>query len=239
MSTLTENPPFIQAVSLPLLASGDRLTRREFERRYEQTPGIKAELIEGRVFVASPVRFEGHGEQHAMIITWMGVYTASTTGVRIGDNATVRLDGDNEPQPDALLLLPHGSARIGADGYVEGPPELVVEIAASSAAYDLHDKRDVYRRNRVCEYAVWQIYEQKFDWWALEDEVYQSLPSEQGIIRSRVLPGLWLNAPAMLAGNLTAVLATLQEGIASAEHSAFIATLKGDGGQRTTDDGQS
>ncbi|MBC8161574.1 MAG: Uma2 family endonuclease [Roseiflexaceae bacterium] len=207
---------------LPPLLNGDRLTRREFERRYSQTPThFKAELIEGRAYVVSPVRLDVHGEQHAYVMTWLGVYSTYTPGLRIGDNATVRLDADNEPQPDALLLLPNGSARIGPDGYVEGPPELVIEIAASSAAYDLYEKRDVYRRNRVREYAVWQIYEQKLDWWALQDEVYQPLPIEDGVIKSRVFPGLWLHAPALLRGEMPTVLATLQQGLADEEHAAF------------------
>lgn len=202
--------------SVPPLMSGDRLTRREFERRYQQMPeDVKAELIEGRVYVASPVRLDMHGEQHAFVITWLGVYVAATPGLRIGDNVTVRLDADNEPQPDALLMLPNGTARIGSEGYVEGPPELVIEIAASSAAYDLHDKRDVYRRNGVREYAVWQIYERKIEWWMLEDEVYVPLPVEEGVIRSHVFPGLWLNAPALLQGDMATVLATLQQGLAS------------------------
>lgn len=221
--TATVATPHEPALSnVPPLMNGDRLTRREFERRYEHMPeDVRAELIEGKVYMASPVRLDTHGEQHAFIITWLGVYAAATLGIRIGDNATVRLDADNEPQPDALLMLPNGAARIGAAGYVEGPPELAFEIAASSAAYDLHEKRDVYRRNGVQEYAVWQIYERKIEWWALEDEMYTPLPIENGIIRSRVFPGLWLNAPAMLHGDMATVLATLQQGIASAEHATF------------------
>src|SRR5262250_2667499 len=91
---------------IPPLENGDRLTRPEFERRYEAMPHLKkAELIEGVVYVPSPVRYEGHGRQHSAILTWLGVYMASTPGVGAGDNTTVRLDLDNEPQPDALLRL--------------------------------------------------------------------------------------------------------------------------------------
>ncbi len=214
---------------MPPLISGDRLTRREFERRYNQTPRhFKAELIEGRVYVASPVRYYSHGRPHGNLMTWLGTYAAMTPGVEVADNATVRLDTDNEPQLDALLRLPPalgGTSFITGDDYVEGPPELVIEIAASSAAYDLYDKRDVYRRNGVREYAVWQIYEQKFEWWALQDEVYQPLPAEEGVIKSCVFPGLWLHAPALLAGDMAKVLATLQQGTASAEHATFKSQL--------------
>jgi hypothetical protein len=122
------------------LENGDHLNRVEFERRYAAMPHLKkAELIEGVVHLSSAVRFASHAEPHASLITWLGVYRAATPGVRLGDNATVRLDGDNEPQPDALLRLDPavgGRSRLSGDGYVEGAPELVVEIAASSASYD-------------------------------------------------------------------------------------------------------
>ncbi|MDR5639075.1 Uma2 family endonuclease, partial [Thermosynechococcus sp. PP42] len=147
-------------VQLPPLESGDRLTRDEFERRYAAMPQLKkAELIEGIVYVASPLRYRSHGQPHLFLITWLGTYCAATPGVEAADAPTIRLDADNEPQPDAILRLSHGGrSRITADDYIEGAPELVVEIAASSAAYDLHDKLRVYRRNGVQEYLVWCTY---------------------------------------------------------------------------------
>ncbi len=157
------------------LNSGDRLSRAEFERRYEANPEIKkAELIEGVVYTSLPVRHEQHGLPHGMIITWLGVYQAATPGTVLSVEPTVRLDYENEAQPDALLCLKHqlgGRLRVTGDGYLEGPPELIVEIAASSAAYDLYDKKRVYRRNGVQEYLVWQVYEQRLDgWWRREGE---------------------------------------------------------------------
>ncbi len=212
------------------LENGDRLTRREFERRYAAMPEIKkAELIEGVVYVASPVRFEPHAEPHSSIIGWLWVYRAATPGVRLGDNATVRLDMDNEPQPDALLRLEPsagGQSRIDADGYVEGAPELIAEVAASSASYDLRDKLRTYRRNQVQEYLVWQIYENRLDWFRLREGEYVLLePDAAGVVRSEVFPGLWLSVPALLAGDLAAVLAVLQQGLATPERGAFAAQL--------------
>jgi Uma2 family endonuclease len=220
------------AAEPPPLESGDRLTRPEFERRYEAMPWVKkAELVEGVVYVASPVRQAGHGRPHSLIITWLGTYVAATPGVDIGDNATVRLDIDNEPQPDALLRIEPevgGRSRIGQDDYIEGAPELVVEIAASSASYDIYDKLDAYRRNGVQEYAVWRVYEQVVDWWELRDGEYVPLPLEADeVFRSRVFPGLCLNVSALLKGDLAGVLAALQEGIGSAEHAAFVVRLAG------------
>lgn len=151
----------------PPLNSGDHLSRAEFERRYQAHPEIKkAELIEGVVYVSSPIRYEKHADPHFDIIAWLGAYRAATPGVKGGDNATLRLDLENEPQPDAMLRLEPevgGRSSVTEDDYLEGAPELIVEIAASSASYDLHDKRRVYARNGVPEYLVIQTYEQRVD----------------------------------------------------------------------------
>ncbi|MBI1879701.1 MAG: Uma2 family endonuclease [Chloroflexi bacterium] len=178
----------------------------------------------------SPIRFEQHGSPHFVIITWLGVYQANTPGIRGGDNATVRLDLENEVQPDALLRLDEamgGQSRVTVDDYLEGPPELIVEIAASSASYDLHDKRRVYARTGVQEYLVIQIYEQRVDWWTLREGVYQPLPADDdGILRSEIFPGLWLSTEALWANDLAAILAVLQQGLASPEHTALVERLK-------------
>jgi len=212
------------------LESGDRLNRDEFERRYSAMPHLKkAELIEGVVYVPAALRFRSHGQPHGRLMTWLGVYEASTLGVALGDNSTVRLDLDNEPQPDAVLLIEEsagGQTRLSDDDYVEGAPELVAEIAASSAAIDLHDKKRAYRRNGVREYIVWQVYEQKLDWFYLQEGEYVSLPvDEDGVIRSQVFPGLWLAVDNLLAENMAQVLAVLQAGLDSPEHTAFVQQL--------------
>ncbi len=221
-----------QLAELPPLQPGDRLSRVEFERRYHAHPEIKkAELIEGVVYMPTPTRFEKHSEPHARMITWLGVYVAETPGTRLADNATVRLDFENEVQPDALLRLEPelgGRSRITEDDYLEGPPELIVEIAASSAAYDLHDKRRVYARNGVQEYLAVQMYEGRLDWFALREGVYEPLtPDANGVLRSEVFPGLWLGPAAFWSGDLAAMLAVLQEGLATPEHAAFVARLQG------------
>ncbi|WNC29072.1 Uma2 family endonuclease [Thermosynechococcus sp. PKX82] len=213
-------------VQLPPLESGDRLTRDEFERRYAAMPQLKkAELIEGIVYVASPLRYRSHGQPHLFLITWLGTYCAATPGVEAADAPTIRLDADNEPQPDAILRLSHGGrSRITADDYIEGAPELVVEIAASSAAYDLHDKLRVYRRNGVQEYLVWCTYDRQIHWFSLEAGEYQPLVADtEGMIRSRQFPGLWLVPEALLTHDLGTVLQVLQQGIATPEHQAFVA----------------
>ncbi|MEK9511548.1 Uma2 family endonuclease [Limnospira fusiformis PMC 851.14] len=222
----------IQSPIYPPLENGDsrsetlreRLSYREFEQRYAaMTTDQKAELIEGVVYMASPRRFTTHAEPHGRLITWLGVYQAATPSTAMGIEPTVRLDSDNEFQPDGVLLIPGGSSQLTSEGYIQGAPELVVEIAASSAAIDLGDKKRVYRRNGVQEYLVWQIFDQKLDWFYLEEGVYQSLsPNDEGILCSRVFPGLWLNATQLLQNNLAAVLETLQGGLASPEHQAFI-----------------
>jgi Uma2 family endonuclease len=189
----------------------------------------KAELIEGVVYMGSPVRHKSHGKPHSQIITWLGTYAAATPGVDMGDNDTIRLDLDNEPQPDALLRLEPeagGHSHLGDDDYIEGAPELIVEVAASSAAYDLHDKLRVYRRNAVQEYLVWQVYEQQIDWWELSEGEYVPLePDRDNIIWSRVFPGLCLHVPGLLEGRLADVLAALRKGLEIEEHVAFVKRL--------------
>ncbi len=221
-----------RAAVLPPLNAGDRLSRAEFERRYQAQPELKrAELIEGVVYMPSPVRFGQHGQPHYNLIVWLGTYTAATPGVVGGDNTTVRLDFENEVQPDILLRLQPalgGRSRLTDDDYIEGPPELIVEIAASSASYDLHDKRRVYARSGVQEYIVAQAFEQRLDWFVLREGVYEALaPDDAGLLRSERFPGLWLKSQALWDGDLAAMLAALQQGLSAPEHADWVAQLAG------------
>jgi len=231
-TSLTDIPNVETAhfVLFPPLESGDRLSRNEFERRYAADPHIKkAELIEGIVYVASPLRFESHAEPHTWLITWLSIYQISTSGVRLGIEPTVRLDQDNEPQPDGVLLIDEvagGKSRLSADDYIEGSPEMVVEIAASSAAKDLHDKKKAYQRNSIQEYIVWSIFENKLDWFCLEDGEYVLLAADAtGVLKSKVFPGLWLSLPHLLTGDMAEVLNVLQAGLKTAEHIEFVKYL--------------
>lgn len=224
-------PRQLDAVAAPpLLEGGDWLTRPEFERRYQAMPHIKkAELIEGVVYMPSPVRFS-HGKPHSQMIGWLTTYWAATPGVDVCDNTTIRLDMDNEPQPDALLRLDSalgGQSYISDDDYIEGAPELIAEIALSSASYDLHAKKNAYRRNVVQEYLVWRVYDQKLDWFRWRAGEYVPMePDEDGVIRSEIFPGLHLDIPAMLRGDLAQVLLVLQQGLETDEHKAFIEQLQ-------------
>ncbi|MBI4600612.1 MAG: Uma2 family endonuclease [Planctomycetes bacterium] len=210
-----------EARPIPPLESGDHLTRDEFERRYEAMPELKkAELIEGVVYVPSPTRAKQHSSPHAKFMTWLGNYEASTPGVEALDNATVRLGSENEPQPDgALRVVPEhgGRSRTSEDDYVEGPPELAVEVAASSASYDLHEKLRAFERHGILEYVVYRVREKAIDWFRLVDGTYQRLePDPAGVYRSLVFPGLWLDARAMIRRDLPRVLEALSEGLKTA-----------------------
>ena len=219
---------------VPELAAGDRLTRAEFERRYRAMPAVKkAELIEGVVYMPSPVSHARHGGPHSRAIWWLSQYSVFTPGVECSDNATVRLDDSNEPQPDALLrILPtRGGSSRTTGGYIEDAPELVLEVTASRVSYDLHDKLRAYQRNGVREYLVWRVDDEAIDWFVLQGGVYARLASDaDGILRSEVFPGLWLDVGAMLRGELRAVLTALDRGLASEAHAAFAARLAADKG---------
>ncbi len=214
----------------PALRSGDRLTRPEFERRFDAMPGLKkAELIDGTVFVASPVNHVYHGGPHTLLIGWLTHYVAETPGLDAGDNSSLRFDQHNMPQPDVLLRLPEragGRSRIDAEGYIVGAPELIVEVAASSVSYDLHQKLDVYRRCGVKEYIVHRTEDEAVDWFVLRDGRYvRQEPGADGMHRSTVFPGLWLDVAALLRGDLRSVLAAVRCGVDTPEHGAFAAAL--------------
>ncbi len=216
---------------VPPLKDGDRLTRAEFERRYDAMPDVtKAELIEGVVYMSSLIRHRPHGRPHSHLLNWLGHYEAVTPGVESGDNCTTRLDETNEPQPDGLLLIhpSHGGqVHIGPDGYIEGSPELLGEVAASSASLDLNQKLRVYERNGVREYIVWRTLDRVVDWFVARANRFVSLPpGEDGILRSEVFPGLWLDPAALIRMDLAAVLRVLQKGLDSPEHAAFVERLQ-------------
>lgn len=216
---------------IPPLQNGDRLTRTEFLRRYASMPRLsKAELIEGVVYVPPPVSLEFHGGPHFDLIGWLFLYRVATPGVDGGDNTTLLLDLDNVSQPDAFLrILPAcgGQSRTTPDSYVGGAPELIAEIAASSASYDLHDKLDVYRRNGVSEYLVWRVLDRAIDWFILREDHYEPLArGADNVVRSEVFPGLWLDPDALVRGDLSTVGKIVQRGITTPEHAAFVHRLQ-------------
>jgi Uma2 family endonuclease len=216
---------------IPVLEPGDQLPRAEFERRYHAMPACKkAELIEGVVYMPSPVRCESHGEPHIDLSTWLGVYKASTPGVRAADNASNRLDLENEPQPDCMMFIHPdngGQVHISADDYIIGPPEFVAEVAGSSVAIDRGPKLRVFRRHGVNEYLIWRVEDRRLEWNVLRGSDYVLLKADsEGVLKSEVFPGLWLHAEALLSGDLAHVLSVLQQGLASAEHQQFVERLR-------------
>jgi Uma2 family endonuclease len=168
----------------------------------------------------SPIR-RAHAKAYSVVLIFLGQYALAQKDLEVLDNATVILDGDNEVQPDVLLRkVEGGSSRVNDEDYVVGPPELIVEIASSSAAYDLYEKRNAYRRNGVQEYMVWTLHENAIHWFRLHEGRYvQVEPDDTGVIRSQVFPGLWLNVPALLRHDLPTVLATLQAGMDAQQRS--------------------
>lgn len=215
-------------VLLPL-RNGEHLSRVEFERRWEVTPGLaRAELIEGIVFMAPPIS-DTHSEHHDRLHHWLSLYARATPGVASRITPSLRLDNRNEYQPDCLLRIENpalGSSRVSTDGYLEGAPELVAEIAVSSADYDAHEKRQVYERLGVREYLLWRVMDARCDWLMFCDgEFVPLLPRADGVTCSQSLPGLWLDLRALLAGDEKRLLTVLNRGLQSAEHAAFAKKL--------------
>jgi Uma2 family endonuclease len=213
---------------VPPLQNGDCLNRIEFERRYKAMPREKnAELINGIVYMGSPVS-TAHATPHHAMQMWLGHYVLHTPGLAVYANTTVRLDDDNEVQPDlSLLKLQGGQTRIDDEKYIAGGPELVVEIAASTATRDAHMKKDLYQRFGVREYILWRVYDGEIDWLVLRNASYEPASrSADGIVLSEQFPGLVLDVPAMLRLDLAKVLSRLQEAMALPSHAHFVKQMQ-------------
>lgn len=228
MATVSHAPP--EAQRLPRLEAGDHLDQATFHARYEAMPAaFRAELIEGVVVVPSPLS-RGHGVHHALVMTWLGNYAIATPGTLTCDNATTILSDTSEPQPDGALIIEPargGQTGLSEDGYITGPPELLVEVASSSASIDLHAKRRDYERAGVLEYVVVVIRQQTVRWFVRQDGTYHDLaPDPDGVFRSRVFPGLWLHAEALGQLNGERVMEVLRQGLATPEHTALVQRLQ-------------
>jgi hypothetical protein len=214
---------------VPPLENGDHLDQRTFHERYLAMPDdFRAELVEGMVLVSSPVKLP-HGTYHTALMGWMFLYKASTPGTGAADNATAILGDESEPQPDgSLFILPEcgGQCRI-VDGYLTGAPELLGEVASASEATDLHGKYRDYERAGTLEYLVILVREQAVRWFVRQGGRFEPLmPDDAGVFRSRVFPGLWLDSGALFRDDDASLIATLQQGLQSAEHTAFVSRLQ-------------
>ncbi|MGE3074927.1 MAG: Uma2 family endonuclease [Dehalococcoidia bacterium] len=183
----------------PELENGAVMTREEFHEAYADCEGLRrAELVEGVVFMPSPVRYESHDKPAALIRGWLFSYSLKHPETETGGEASLLL-GQSEVQPDAFLMRT-GSVPSDEDGYLTGAPQLVVEIAASSKSRDLHSKMDIYRRHGVAEYIVWRTVEGAIDWFRSVDGQFQRVqPDKVGVIESAIFPGLRLSIPRALA----------------------------------------
>lgn len=209
------------------LHSGDRMSREEFHRIYQQMPeDLRAELIGGIVYVSSPLK-RRRGTNHLPLGTLFFAYEGHTPGVESGDNTTILLGEEGEPQPDLFLrVLPEfgGQSRTTEDDYVAGAPELIAEIAHSSRAIDLHGKHDDYARYGVCEYLVVCLRELQLRWFDLR-AARELSPDADAVYRMRTFPGLWIHGAALLAKDYSALMAALTQGLATAEHQASVERL--------------
>jgi len=223
-------PIQIDRPGIPPLEPSDRLTRDEFERRYHAMPDdLKAELIVGVVYIASSVRYRSHGKPHIILSGLLLTYSVETENVETADNATTRLDLDNEPQADLLMFVDPqagGRIRISDNGDIENGPELVAEIASSPINIDLHAKLNAYRKSGVCEYLVWRVRDNEIDFLEnVRGEFVPILPESDGVLKSRQFPSLWIDKAALLEGRFPDALKTLRAGIATDAHRHFVSSL--------------
>ncbi len=204
---------------VPPLENGDRLTSAEFLRRSETMPDLKkAELIDGYVHIMQPLSTEFHAEPDGILHVWLGTCAVRVPGLKFLPNPTLLLDADNAPQPDSVLCTtPRRGHRIWLNekGYLCGRPELVCEVAASSASIDLHKKLHMFRRGGISEYLVWVVAEDRVCWFELVEDEYVELKPRNGILESRVFPKLALDVKALIKRDGAKVLATLERRLAS------------------------
>ncbi len=215
---------------IPSLEPGDHLDQKTFHERYKAMPeGVRAELIGGVVYMPSPLKSR-HGRSHQRMNIWLGLYYLATPGTDLLDNATSVLGESSEPQPDAsLVILPEcgGQTHDDDEGYLTGAPELIVEVALSSAAYDLHEKRSDYEQAGVREYIVLVLRENRIVWWVRRGQGFELLePGPDGVHRSECFGGLWLDAAALLRNDMARVQEVLRQGLASPEHKTFVEKLR-------------
>ena len=214
----------------PLLEAGDHLEQATFHERYKATPSeFRAELIGGMVIVPSPLSPQ-HGEYHALVMGWLTQYWIATPGTRVRDNATTILGSTSEPQPDGVLIIDPaygGQTGFSEDGYAAGPPELIVEVASSSASIDLHAKRRDYEQAGVLEYVVVVLRQRAVRWFVLQEGTFREREADEGgIFKSTVFPGLWLDAAALFQLDGLRVMEVLRQGMATPEHAAFVQRLQ-------------
>jgi Uma2 family endonuclease len=218
--------------SVPPLREGDRLSAAEFERRYDAMPDLKkAELLDGVVYMGSPVSTLRHGSPHSLLLGWLVNYWVATPGTLPSDNGTVRIDDKNVPQPDALLMIQReGHSRLDERGYVAGGPELVAEVAGGRTDSILREKKKTYRRAGIREYILWHVEDGEVEWFSLNGSRYVKLRAgRDGIHRSIVFPGLWLDVAALVRIDGPEVMRVLSLGLVSPEHAAFVLRLRENG----------
>jgi Uma2 family endonuclease len=214
-----QRSPVATRRATPRLENGDRLTSAEFLRRYETAVEVKkAQLIEGIVNMPSPVRADAHAEPDGLIHGWLFTYHLERPNLIFYPNASLLLDPDNTPQPDAILCTAPregGKVWLNDKGYLCGAPELVCEIAASSVSIDLHDKFRAYRRNGIAEYLVWLTEEERVCWFQLVDQDYVEKEPKAGKLASNIFPGLVLDVKALLEMDRAKLIASLREAMAA------------------------
>jgi Uma2 family endonuclease len=219
-----------RARALPPLENGDHLDQPTFHARYQAMPeDSRAELIGGVVYVSSPQKVP-HSKAQKLVVRWLDAYAEATPGTEALLNNTQILGPDSEPEPDACLFITPecgGRVYVDEDEYLNGPPELVVEVSSSTESIDLHRKKRDYEKAGVREYVVLALRMEQVFWFARRRGKYQevALPAD-GVFRSREFPGLWLDAEALLGNDRRRVLAALAQGLATPEHAAFVANLR-------------
>ena len=216
---------------IPPLRDGDRLDREEFHRRYEAMgEGAWAELIDSVVHLDRVPGDYTSGRTRATLSGWIGSYRLHTPNLQAAIHLTTFVDTRNVFQP-AVSLMRSDTARqrLGKDGYLRGSPDFACEVReGGDGCVDLNAKRLAYEQAGLGELLVvlldkpWRV-----RWLSLVHGAFADVHPDpaDGLFKSRVFPGLWLDVDALFADDLQRLSAAVERGCATPEHAAFVERL--------------
>jgi Uma2 family endonuclease len=184
-----------------------------FEKFYEIVEeNVKADLLDGKIIRDSPAI-----PRHSHVVTRLGRLIGDFAekfdiGEVFGATASVRLSKYQGPEPDVFFIR-KSRLRIMGEKYIDGPPDLCVEvISKSSRKIDRGRKFVLYAEHGVKEYWIVDPLRNTVEFYENHDGAWVEIkPDERGRLHSKVLPGFWFNPKWLSKDLLPPVSEMLQE----------------------------
>jgi Uma2 family endonuclease len=152
------------------IAERKRVTAEEYFKLPETMR--PTELIDGEIIVSPPPLTD---HQFTLQSIYDLIKALGVGGKILWSPAGVYLDDENIPEPDLLWVAP-GRESIILRKYVQGAPDLVVEVLSSGTAKrDRTKKFQLYEKYGVREYWLADAEAEYLEVWSLVDGKYQRL----------------------------------------------------------------